>query len=72
MKIGKVPETALKRAVLNQIEHRRDEVLVGPGIGEDCSVLAVEKEDAFILSTDPDFRVEGATVLHRPDHRNRS
>ena len=53
MKIGKVPETALKRAVLNQIEHRRDGVLVGPGIGEDCSVLAVEKEDAFILSTDP-------------------
>jgi hydrogenase maturation factor len=53
MKIGKIPETALKRAVLNQIEHRRDEVLVGPGVGEDCSVLAIEKDDALILSTDP-------------------
>ena len=30
MKIGKIPETILKRSVLNQIKHRRDEVLVGP------------------------------------------
>jgi len=53
MKIGKIPETALKRAVLNQIGHRRTEVLVGPAIGEDCSVIAVDNDDAFILSTDP-------------------
>lgn len=53
MKIGKIPETALKRAVLNQIGHRRTEVLVGPAIGEDCSVIAIDNDDAFILSTDP-------------------
>jgi hydrogenase expression/formation protein HypE len=53
MKIGKIPETALKRAVLNQIGHRRTEVLVGPAIGEDCCVIAVDNDDAFILSTDP-------------------
>lgn len=53
MKIGKIPETALKRAVLNQIGHRRKEVLIGPAVGEDCSVVAVDNDDAFILSTDP-------------------
>ncbi len=53
MKIGKVSETVLKRSVLKQIGHRRDEVLVGPGVGEDCSVLALEQDEVFVLSTDP-------------------
>lgn len=53
MNLGKIPETALKRSVLNQIEHRRDEVLVGPAIGEDCSVLAIGEDEVLVLSTDP-------------------
>jgi hydrogenase expression/formation protein HypE len=53
MKLGKIPEAILKRTVLNQIKHRREEVLVGPAIGEDCSVLAIEEDEAIILSTDP-------------------
>jgi len=53
MKIGKISETALKRAVLNQIGHRRKEVLIGPAVGEDCSAVVVGNGDAFILSTDP-------------------
>ncbi|MDF2612010.1 MAG: hypothetical protein K0R92_3484, partial [Lachnospiraceae bacterium] len=32
MNIGKISETVLKRSVLNQIEHRRKEVLVGPAV----------------------------------------
>lgn len=53
MKIGKVPETVLKRSILKQIKHRRDEVLVGPGVGEDCSVLELDKDEVFVISTDP-------------------
>lgn len=53
MNLGKIPETVLKRSVLNLIGHRRDEVLVGPAVGEDCSVLALEPDEVFVLSTDP-------------------
>jgi hydrogenase maturation factor len=53
MNLGKISEAVLKRSVLNQIQHRRDEVLVGPGIGEDCSVLGVAEDEVLVLSTDP-------------------
>lgn len=53
MKLGKVPETVLKRSVLNLIKHRRDEVLVGPAIGEDCSVIAIDEDEVLVISTDP-------------------
>ena len=53
MNLGKVSETVLKRSVLNQIRHRREEVLVGPAIGEDCSILAVAEDEVLVLSTDP-------------------
>lgn len=53
MKIGKVPETVLKRSVLKQIGHRREEVLVGPAIGEDCSVLAIGADEVIVISSDP-------------------
>lgn len=52
MKIGKVPETILKRSVFNKITVKRKEVLVHSGIGEDCSVLETG-EEAIVLSTDP-------------------
>lgn len=53
MKIGKIPETILKRSVLKQINHRREEVLVGPAIGEDCSVIGLKEDEVIVLSTDP-------------------
>lgn len=53
MKIGKVSEAVLKRSVLNQIGHRRSEVLVGPAIGEDCSILQLEEDEVLVISTDP-------------------
>lgn len=53
MKIGKIPETILKRSVLKQIKHRRDEVLVGPAIGEDCSVIGINEDEVIAMSTDP-------------------
>lgn len=53
MNIGKVSETVLKRSVLKQIKHRRVEVLVGPGVGEDCSVMQLKDDEVFVISTDP-------------------
>ncbi len=53
MNIGKVSETVLKRSILKQIKHRREEVLVGPGVGEDCSVLELKGDEVFVISTDP-------------------
>lgn len=53
MQIGKVSETVLKRSILKQIKHRRNEVLVGPGVGEDCSVVELNPEEVFVISTDP-------------------
>lgn len=52
MEIGKVHNNILKRIVLNRIQKNRNEVILRPGIGEDCS--AVEFGDyACVLSSDP-------------------
>ncbi len=53
MKIGKIPESVLKRSVFKQIRHRREEVLVTPGVGKDCSIIGLEPDEAIVLSTDP-------------------
>lgn len=53
MKIGKVAETVLKRSVFKQFQVKRDEVLIGPGIGEDCSVLKLNEDECFVMSSDP-------------------
>ena len=53
MKVGKIPESVLKRSVFKQIKHRREEVLVRPGVGKDCAVLQIEQDEAIVLSTDP-------------------
>ena len=53
MEIGKVPESILKRAVFRQIHTKRDEVLVGAGVGEDCAVMQLAPDEVFVLSTDP-------------------
>lgn len=53
MKIGKIPENVLKRSVLNLIKHRREEVLAGPYVGEDCSIVDMGEEEAVVISSDP-------------------
>lgn len=53
MKIGKVPETVLKRAVLGQIHNRREEVLLSASVGEDCAAVAVGDDEILVMSTDP-------------------
>lgn len=53
MEIGKVPENVLKRSVFKQIKHSRPEVLLHPGIGEDCSAIQVAEDEILVFSTDP-------------------
>lgn len=53
MKVGKLPEPVLIRSVLKQVGHRRDEVLVGPAVGQDCAVMEVGPEEVLVMSTDP-------------------
>ncbi len=58
MKIGKVEENVLKRSVFKQFQVKREEVLIGPAIGEDCTVLQVGSDECLVMSTDP---ITGAT-----------
>lgn len=53
MKIGKLPEPVLIRSVLKEIKHRRDEILVGPAVGQDCAVLKVKEGEVLVFSSDP-------------------
>lgn len=53
MKVGKIPESMLKRSVFKQIHTKREEVLLGAGVGEDCAAIKLADDEMFILSTDP-------------------
>ena len=53
MKIGKLLEPVLIRSVLKQVKHIREEVLVGPAVGQDCAVVQVEPDEVLVMSTDP-------------------
>lgn len=48
MRLGKIPDSVLKRTVLRQIRTRRQEILHGAGIGEDCAIFA--PSDGFVSS----------------------
>ena len=53
MRTGKLPEDMLIRSVLDQIGHRREEVLYGPAVGADCAVLETAPGEVLLLSSDP-------------------
>lgn len=57
MKEGKLSNDDLKGSVLDQLKHDRTDILIGPGVGEDCA--AIDFGDlACVLTTDP---ITGAT-----------
>lgn len=64
MKIGKVSESVLKRSILKQIKTKRNEVLNGAGIGEDCAILAFKETESCAVSTEPIVIENGRTVPH--------
>ena len=53
MKIGKLPESVLKRSVFKQIHTRRTEVVLGAGVGEDCAAIKLAEDETLVMSTDP-------------------
>lgn len=57
MKIGKLPNDILKNEILSKININSKDVLVGPGVGEDCSIIDFGEEKC-VLTTDP---ITGAT-----------
>lgn len=52
MKIGKIPTEILQEIVFSNIQRRRREVLVAPGVGEDCAVIDFG-EYVCVMSSDP-------------------
>ena len=38
---------------IKQVHHRREEVLVGPRVGQDCAVLELGQDEVFVMSSDP-------------------
>lgn len=40
MRVGKVSDSILKRSVLKQIRTKRDEIIKGAGVGEDCAFFS--------------------------------
>lgn len=53
MKVGKIPENVLKRSVFKQLHTKRNEVLLGAGVGEDCAAIKLAEDEIFVISTDP-------------------
>ncbi len=53
LKVGKVPESVLKRSIFKEIHTKREEVLLGAGVGEDCAAMKLEPGEIFVISTDP-------------------
>lgn len=67
MKVGKISEVALKRAVLKQLNNKRDEVLFGGSIGEDCAAMKLDKGEVCVVSSNPVTgagKIMGALAIH--------
>ncbi len=52
MEAGKVPNDVLDKIVLSKINRLRKDIMLRPGIGEDCAAVEFD-EYACVLSTDP-------------------
>ena len=53
MRPGKLSESVLKRSVLKQIKTKRDEVIRGAAVGEDCAFFSFDREEGCLLTTAP-------------------
>lgn len=52
MEIGKLPNEVLRYLILDKLRNTRDEVLVRPAVGEDCSAVDFGQE-LCVISSDP-------------------
>ena len=62
MRPGKLSESVLKRSVLKQIKTKRDEVIRGAAVGEDCAFFSFDKEEGCLLTTAPIIVDEFETI----------
>lgn len=53
MRPGKFSESVLKRSVLRQIKTKREEVLRGAEVGEDCAFFSFDKKEGTLVTTAP-------------------
>ena len=52
LKVGKLDNALLSKAVINRIKCKRPEVLVHAGVGEDCAAIDFGEYEC-VMSTDP-------------------
>ena len=67
MKVGKISEVALSRAVFKQLKNKRDEVLFGGSIGEDCAAMKLGKGEVCVVSSNPVTgagKIQGALAVY--------
>lgn len=48
MKLGKISDSILKRTVLKQIKFKRDEIIHGAGVGEDCAIFSCKEDEDIV------------------------
>jgi len=53
MRPGKFSESVLKRSVLKQIKTKREEVIRGAEVGEDCAFFSFNEKEGVLLTTAP-------------------
>lgn len=53
MKVGKISEAALSRSVLKQLNHKREEILFGGAVGEDCAAMKLAEGEICVFSSNP-------------------
>lgn len=67
MKVGKISEVALARTVLKQLKNRRDEILFGGAIGEDCAAMRLAEGEVCVFSSNPIIgtgRIQGTLAIY--------
>lgn len=52
MQIGKLSNELLREVIISGIDKKNEDIIVGPGVGEDCSVVKFGDE-VCVLTTDP-------------------
>lgn len=53
MRPGKISESVLKRSVLKQIKTKRQEVIRGAEVGEDCAFFSFHEKEGVLVTTAP-------------------
>lgn len=52
MEIGKLPNNTLKDSIISTINIKNKDVIIGPGIGEDCTIISFG-DNVCVMTTDP-------------------